>query len=188
MKITSMGSSGVVARRMVIQSDKQSDVGIQPVKAHRSGKPTAYSPACLILALVLIFFARSSYRGRGGDFTDEIIIKAIISEAIGESELGIIAVAHTFKTRLERGMTLGSVGYKRKDINEFIARQPKQKVQLVKDIWQGVKSGKIANPVVGVVYFENVKQFGKPDFVGELVMEIGNHQFFLERGNYENRF
>jgi hypothetical protein len=113
-------------------------------------------------------------------YSDTQITKCIISEAIGESEQGQIAVAFVFKTRLEKGLSLGSCGYKRKDIDEFIARQPKSKVERVKFLWNLVKQNKLVNPVPDCTHFENIRAFGVPYWAKDMieVKTIGNHTFY----------
>ena len=130
--------------------------------------------------IFLIIFLLAFSVVRGADYSDEQIIKCIISEAIGESEQGQIAVAYVFKTRSDKGLSLGSCGYKRKDIDKFIARQPKSKVERVKFLWNLVKQNKLVNPVPDCTHFENIRAFGVPSWAKEMieVKTIGNHTFY----------
>jgi len=113
--------------------------------------------------------------------SDKEVVRAIIGEAIGESEEGIVAVAYVVKQRFEIGKDHGCCAYYRKDLDEFISRQPAKKVRLVKQIWSEVKQGNRNNPVPGAIYFENVKQWKRPVWCEVLVAEIGNHSFYREK-------
>jgi len=151
--------------------------------------PVWLGKICLILSLVLFFTLSPTpqqgfcFSGRGEVYSDEQVIKAIISEAIGEPKEGIVAVAYVFKKRIDMKEPLGSCGYKRKDIDEFIAEQPKRKVELVKEIWACVKAEKISNPTPNAFYFENVEAYGKPDWCRVLIKKIGNHSFYEKNKN-----
>ena len=114
------------------------------------------------------------------DYEDQRIIEAIITEAISESEKGIIAVAWVFKNRLDIGMSLGSCGQERKDRDRFISQQPQWKKDLVSNIWQRIKAGQLVDPTNGALYFENINAFGSPYWIDdvEFVVEIGNHKFY----------
>jgi len=112
---------------------------------------------------------------------DQKIIEAIITEAIGEPVEGIVAVAWVFKNRLDAGMGLGACGLNRENKQEWISRQPNWKKKLVKDIWLDVNlKGWPVDPTGGALYFENVNDFGDPDWAKskEIVLEIGQHNFY----------
>ncbi|MBL7141788.1 cell wall hydrolase [Patescibacteria group bacterium] len=111
----------------------------------------------------------------------EEIIEAIITEAIGEPEQGIIAVAWVFKNRLDAEMSLGASGLNRENKKDFINRQPQWKKDLVRQIWMDVyMKGEPVDPTGGARYFENVNAFGSPFWIDqvEFVLAVGNHRFF----------
>ena len=113
-------------------------------------------------------------------YTDKMIVEAIITEAIGEPIKGIVAVASVFRNRLEANMSLGASGLNRDNKFLFILFQPKWKKDLVKKIWQKVKVGQMTDPTDGALYFENVNAFGKPPWINdvEFVVSIGQHNFY----------
>jgi len=112
--------------------------------------------------------------------SDEMIVRGIIGEAIGEPAQGIIAVAWVMRNRLDSGMSAGFCALNRENLNFFIWRQPQWKKDLVKDIWSKVKTGQISDPTKGAKYFENVNAFGKPPWINqvEYVLTIGQHNFY----------
>jgi len=114
------------------------------------------------------------------ELSDETIIKGLIGEAIGEPSRGIIAVAWVLRNRLDNGMSIGFCALDRSDLNYFISVQPEWKKDLVRDIWNKVKSGQIIDITNGAKYFENINAFGQPYWVDhvEFVVEIGNHRFY----------
>ena len=112
--------------------------------------------------------------------SDQTIVRGIIGEAIGESELGIVAVAWVIRNRMEAGMSLGLCSLNRKNLDIFIARQPQWKKDLVKRVWRDVKNGDLPDPVSGALYFDNVNAFGFPSWIDQVVFirTIGNHRFY----------
>lgn len=143
----------------------------------------------IIIIALLIAFAPSTY---AETIYPKDTWKAVVGEAVGESEKGIIAVVLVFRNRLDKGMTLGSNALNRPDLDEFINRQPKQKLEFVKATVKKVFNGEVYDVTNGATYFENFKAFGVPKFTQDqygnfdnekyiITYEYGNHVFFKGR-------
>lgn len=110
--------------------------------------------------------------------------KGVVGEAVGEGEQGMRLVAHVYKNRLLRGQRLGCVALKRKDLNEFINRQPKQAVARAKAIVVEVFAAS-SDPTQGATLYENVARYGFPKRwnraeVRQTLVYRG-HVFFVEK-------
>ncbi len=108
--------------------------------------------------------------------------KGIIAEAVDEGEKGMYAVACVYRNRLEKGMSLGSSGLKRKDLNEFVKKQDKKYEVMAKKVVKEVFRAKGVDTTRGATHYENVKAFGIPNWADDMVItkKIGNHIFYIE--------
>lgn len=115
--------------------------------------------------------------------------KGLIGESIGNYQRAdfdeeLYAVACCVRNRLEKGMDIGLVAMKRKDINQFV----KENTDYVYNK-TGRKVDSVAKSIVkevfstgndttkGAVYFEDTEKYGKPPYWKEITVRIGTKTF-----------
>jgi len=109
--------------------------------------------------------------------------KGIIGEAVGEGYCGMYAVACCYRNRLSKGMALGCVALKRKDLDEFVGKQGYRNELRAKAVMREVfelSGGDVTN---GATHYENVEKYGLPYWAKNMgvVARIGCHTFFKKR-------
>jgi len=119
-----------------------------------------------------IIYARESY--------PKDLWKGLIAEAVGEGYDGMYAVCCVYRNRLEKGMSLGCVGLKRKDLDEFVKRQGKKYEYMAKEIIEEVFFNRNIDVTKGATHYENIEVFGVPYWVKnmEITTKIGDHTFY----------
>lgn len=114
------------------------------------------------------------------------LYKGIIGEAVGEGYDGMYAVACVYRNRLEKGLPLGCVALKRKDLDAFVKRQGARYEVIAKKIVQEVFAASISkptDPTHGATHYENLSAFGTPRWALGMVItaKVGSHTFFKEK-------
>lgn len=111
--------------------------------------------------------------------------KGIIGEAVGEGYDGMYAVACVYRNRLAKGLPLGCVALKRKDLDTFVKKQGVKYELLAKRIVDGVfdlsdNNSKPNDPTRGATHYENLVDFPMPRWAGNMRITavIGKHTFF----------
>lgn len=106
--------------------------------------------------------------------------KGIIGEAVGEGYDGMYAVACVYKNRLRKGMPLGCVALKRKDLDDFVQKQGGDNVKIAKSIIKRIFVSNEGDAVNGATHYENIELFGLPPWHKSVtkVCKIGNHTFY----------
>ena len=109
----------------------------------------------------------------------ENLWKGIIGEAVGEGYKGMYAVACVYHNRLKKGLPLGCVALKRRDLDEFVRKQGRfERVAkgIIEEIF--VRNGK--DITLGSTHYENIERFGIPYWAKNMVrtVKIGKHTFF----------
>jgi len=109
--------------------------------------------------------------------------KGLIGEAVGEGYNGMLAVACVYRNRLRRGLTLGCVALKRKDLDEFVNRQPKRYIRMAKKIVRLVFEEDCPDITNGATHYENIELYGIPWWAVDMkeTTIIGRHTFMIER-------
>ena len=106
--------------------------------------------------------------------------KGVIGEAIGEGYNGMYAVTCVYRNRINAGLPLGCVALKRKDLDNFVAREGKKSEIQAKEIVEKVfeENGKdISN---GATHYEFIERYGIPYWAKGMkkTAKIGNHTFY----------
>ena len=116
--------------------------------------------------------------------------KGLLGEAVGDGHASMVAICHVYKNRINRGMRLGCVALKRRDIDKFIAEQTaygrrigRDYIKEAKDIVRGVFNGKIKDPTRGADHYENIKAFGTPYWAKTMIVtaKIKSHTFYRRK-------
>jgi len=109
--------------------------------------------------------------------------KSLIGEAVSEGEEGMYAVACVYRNRLAKGIPLGCVALKRKDLDEFVAKQGKRYEMSSKAVIQRVFKENGSDITGGAIMYENLEEFGNPDWYDdyEIITKIGRHTFFKKK-------
>ena len=138
-----------------------------------------------ILFLVFIFSGVVFLTLHPSVATKEQIANCIIGEAVGEGYEGMKAVALVYRNRYESGMPLlkGCVALKRKDLGDFIIEQGEIAGNLADMVVSEVFENKCFDFTFGATHYENVKQFGVPDWADsmDITTIIGQHTFYKEK-------
>ena len=130
--------------------------------------------AILILVLLMVRVARTSEV-----IPPDNLYKGLIGEAVSEGYEGMYAVACVYRNRLEKGMPLGCVALKRRDLDVFIQTQGKKYEIMAKEIVYKVFTQ--TNDVTkGATHYENIERFGIPRWAKSMVrtVKIGEHTFY----------
>lgn len=109
--------------------------------------------------------------------------KGILGEAANQGEKGLYAVACVYRNRLEKGMPLGCVALKRKDLDAFVKKQGVAYELIAKRIIHEVFINQSLDVTNATTHYENVKAFGWPRWAKDMIItcKIGDHVFFRER-------
>ena len=134
----------------------------------------------VILILVLLYCIPSC---RAEVIPPANLWKGIIGEAFGEGYSGMYAVACVYKNRLERGMPLGCVALKSKDLDKFVKEQGGAYEVLAKKIIHEVFTIYTHDVTNGATHYEAVRRYGWPSWSNNMIItcKIGEHYFFKER-------
>jgi len=117
----------------------------------------------------------------------ENLWKGIIGEAVSEGFCGMYAVACCYRNRIAKGLPLGCVALKRKDLDEFIEREAGVGASsMAQGIIKAVFEFEGKDITNGSTHYENIEKYGEPYWVKgmEIVAKIGCHTFY--RGKREN--
>lgn len=108
--------------------------------------------------------------------------KGIIAESVSEGEIGMRAVTHCYKNRLEAGMSLGCVGLKRKDLDQFVKRQGVKYERMAKSIVEEAFLSDSKDITKGATHYENLVDFPEPYWAASMkkTVTIGKHTFYKE--------
>jgi len=109
--------------------------------------------------------------------------KGVIGEAVSEGYEGIYAVICVYKNRINKGMPLGCVALKRKDLDTFVDKQDKKWKYIAKELVEYVFNGKGSDITNGATHYENIEKFGEPPWAPDMVItcKIKNHTFYKEK-------
>jgi len=127
-------------------------------------------------------------------YADDMYIRnVLVGEAVGEGKEGMKAVFHVmrnqstfFNKNLEHIINTKYAAAKRKDLVDFVSKQPKNLVNSAGEI--------IKNPgddiTGGALHFENLEEYGMPKYAKEEggiipLAKIGNHTFFVTLREYK---
>jgi hypothetical protein len=93
------------------------------------------------------------------------------------------AVACVYRNRLEKGMSLGCVALKRRDLDEFVRREGRKAEFIAKSIIEEVFKENGKDITKGATHYENIQKFGIPKWAKKMVTTvfIGSHTFFKAR-------
>lgn len=127
-----------------------------------------------LVVLICAFFVSSAE----ADTTD--LWKGLIGEAVSEGYDGMYAVACCYRNRIERGLPLGCVALKRKDLNEFVSRQGKKYETMAKRIIDEVFIHNSPDVTLGADHYEYIEKYGIPAWAGNMqpTIKIGCHTFY----------
>jgi len=106
------------------------------------------------------------------------LYKGLLGEAADDGFNGQYAVACCVRNRLRKGMWHGLVAMKRKDLSDYVYKQPKEYKQRAKRIVEMVFAENTPDTTGGAIYFENTQKYGKPKFCHRKTVKIGEHTFF----------
>lgn len=133
-----------------------------------------------ITAISLLIFALTS-PVHAGDVPKDLF-KGILGEGANQGEKGLYAVTCVYKNRLDKGMSLGCVAMNRKDLDEFVAKQPQRLREYARWIVGEVFNGKVKDITGGATHYENVERFGEPYWAKDMIItvKVGCHTFYRE--------
>ena len=131
----------------------------------------------IILVLIWIRWARA-------ETPPANLWKGIIAEACGEGKIGLYAVACVYRNRLEKGIPLGCIALKRKDLDQFVQRQGLLYEKMAKEIVRSVFGNPWLDITGGATHYENIECFGTPWWIKNMIktIKIKSHTFYKERG------
>lgn len=137
----------------------------------------------MFLLMMLIFmFSNAGFAGTSASYPENLW-KGIIGEAAGEGYDGMYAVACAYRNRIRKGLSLGCVALKRRDLDEFVRKQGRKIEYAAKNIVEEVfiRNGK--DVTFGSTHYENIERFGTPYWAKNMVkaVKIGSHTFFKEK-------
>ena len=109
--------------------------------------------------------------------------KGLIAEATSDGYRGMYAVACCVRNRLNKGMSAGLVGLKRKDLDSFVKKEGVRREKEAKDIVRQVFEENTQDVTGGAIYFECIERYGKPSFIRNTIRttKIGEHTFFKDK-------
>ena len=109
--------------------------------------------------------------------------QGLIGEAVSEGYEGMYAVACVYKNRINKGMSLGCVALKRKDLNQFIKKQGVKYERMAKSIIEKVFYQNAEDITKGAIHYENIERFGIPYWAKDMIItcKIRNHTFYKRR-------
>lgn len=132
-----------------------------------------------IMVVCLLLFVLVGQGFTGVPYPEDLW-KGLIGEAVGEGYEGMYAVACVYRNRLEKGLPLGCVALRRRDLDEFVRKQGKKFEYMAKDIIEEVFEQNGKDVTGGATHYENIKRFGIPWWAKTMVrtFRLGNHTFF----------
>ena len=107
---------------------------------------------------------------------DKLAVSIILGEAANQGPAGMQAVGEVLRrVGPSKFSTL-----KRKDLKQFIARQPQWVHRIAQKAWENSAKSDLSR---GATHYENVKAFGRPRWARNMVetTRIKDHVFFKER-------
>ena len=106
--------------------------------------------------------------------------KGLIAEATSDGYDGMYAVACCVRNRLSKGMNTGLCGLKRRNLDEFVQKEGKQRETMAKRIVQEVFERGGRDTTFGATHFECVERYGKPYWAKTMSVccKIGEHTFY----------
>lgn len=109
-----------------------------------------------------------------------LVEKTIIAEAASEGYQGMYAVGCVIRNR--NWSLQGFAGASRKDLDDFIQRQPRSTLESAVRIVSQLRNGS-QDATGGATHFENVDAFGVPWWAKEMSVtkKVGAHTFYKER-------
>ena len=154
-----------------------------PFTPNRPRQPFDPYLAVFIIALFLLLWFAVAMVWGSEIMPPNILYKGLIAEAVSEGEIGMTAICFVYKNRLEKGMPLGCVALKRKDLDKFVERQGRRYELMAKSIIQKVFYGDVPDISKGATHYENEMAFGKPYWAKNMVVvaRIGSHIFYKEK-------
>lgn len=135
-----------------------------------------FLPALFIISVVPACFAEKVD-------CPENLWMGIIGEATNHGYTGMYAAACVYRNQLDKGIPLGCVALKRKDLDEFVKREGQKKQLMAKEIIRKIFKEGTLDITGGATHYENVEKFGLPCWAKEMrvTAKIGNHTFFAEK-------
>ena len=109
--------------------------------------------------------------------------QGIMGEAVGEKYQGMYDVACVYRNRLNKGMSLGCIALKRKDLAEFCERQGEKYCEMAKEIIHKVFVENSPDTTFGATHYEAIEIYGVPYWAKDMVITAkrGEHTFYKER-------
>ena len=136
----------------------------------------------IVMVLLSIWITYELYKGYLEERLVQNLWKGLLAEAASDGYDGMYAVACVVRNRLVCGMNDGLEGLKRKDLNEFVKKQPKYVQLKAKLIVRQVFEYKYQDTTCGAMHFVNVHNCS-PDWIKwmKYCRTIGSHTFMKER-------
>lgn len=109
--------------------------------------------------------------------------KGLIAENASEGYLGLKVAALVYRNRLEKGMPLGCISIKRKDLDEFVKAEGLEMALLSKRVLKEVFEEYCEDITGGATHYENVEAFGKPYWEKDMIIlgKIGSHTLYKRK-------
>lgn len=110
---------------------------------------------------------------------EDTYVALLVSEAGDQGYGGLLAVAEVLRNRGWR--TAGFSGLHRKELHDFVSRQPRR---VFRDARRAIAEARRGSDTVkGATHFDNVGAFGRPRWASGMrqVAEVGSHVFWRER-------
>ena len=141
------------------------------------GLGTAF-PA-MIFGLLALFTGIPGCLEAAGDYQterEEQYVRVVIGEAADQGYRGMLAVAEVLRAR--NWDPTGFSGSKRKDLVDFVERQPRRVRQEGRRAVEEARSGSFT--VGGATHFENVRRFGIPWWAKGMkeTVKVKDHTFW----------
>lgn len=135
----------------------------------------------IVIVLLSIWISYQLFRGYLEGRLAQNLWKGLLAEAVSDGYEGMYAVACVVRNRLEIGMNDGLDGLKRKDLDEFVARQPKRLQLKAKLIVRKVFEYRCKDVTNGAIYF--MSRLSGWALNLKYCCKIGSHTFLKEREN-----
>jgi hypothetical protein len=117
------------------------------------------------------------------DWIQAQLWKGIVAEAVDDGRAGMYAVACVVRNRVNKGLPLGLVAMKRRDLKKFCCNQSEYKIVIAKEVVHQVFEHKGEDITGGATHFENIQKYGKPQWAYGMkkTVKIGCHTFYRKK-------
>lgn len=131
----------------------------------------------ILILIVLLSFMQLAYANVQ---PPKDLWKGVLAESVSEGYEGMYAVTCVVKNRIEKGMSIGLSGMKRKDLDGWISKNTTESHRkMARSLVEAVFNGK-EDITYGSTHYENLERFGVPYWATSMkkTVKIGSHTFY----------